>query len=53
MKHKTRAIGKWHGLQNDIQQSFDSLSKLPKQPRQLRRWSVDRNLMVTSWEVLQ
>jgi hypothetical protein len=51
--NKTRAIGKWHGLQNVIHQSFSSPLSLTKQDRKALRWSVDCNLFVTRFEVLQ
>jgi hypothetical protein len=53
MKSKTRAIGKWHGLQNGHQKSFSSPLTSTKQARATLRWSVDRNLNVTRFEVLQ
>jgi hypothetical protein len=53
MKSKTRAIRKWHGLRNEIEQSFSSPLTSTKQARDTLRWSVDRNLNVTRFEVLQ
>jgi hypothetical protein len=52
-QRKTRAIGKWHGLRNDIQQAFSRPHTSAKQARAALRWTVDPNLNVTRFEVLQ
>jgi hypothetical protein len=51
MKSKTRAIGKWHGLKIGTREPIFSPSHQATQRQRIARWTVNRNLLVTDWEV--
>ena len=50
MKHKTRAIGKWHGLQSGIQQPLSSSAPTLSQPSSMQAYRIDgRSMVLPIW----